>query len=268
MRNSIPALRLPALFIGHGLANNALADNQFTHSWSCIGSGIGKPRGILVISAHWLTPGKVEVTAMEQPKTIMDEALPELEGFSYPAAGSSELAGRVRELLFLSNVDYSAEWGLDQGSWTVLNHLYPDADVPVVQLSLDVTKSPEWHYRQGEKLKALRSEGYLIIGSGNIVHNPVMADYDSEELGYLWAKKFQHTVAEAIRDADHGVLMHPETLSKETPLAIPSMEHYLPLLYVLASRDLQDDAVEFVTPECIYGSLSMMSVALWPSAKP
>lgn len=269
MRRSIPARRLPALFIGHGSPLNAVEKNIYTESWSCIGSGIGKPRGILIISAHWLTDG-VEVTAMEKPRTLHDfnQQFPQLMGFRYPAPGSSQLAARVRELLDGEEVRYSQNWGFDQGVWPVLCHLYPDADVPVVQMSINIRKPASWHYQAGKKLHALRNEGYLIIGSGNLVYNPIMADYQREHFAYDWAVNFQNKVAARIQNGQDETLLDLTAIGNESGLAVPTQEHFLPLLYTLATRDNDDDAVEFITPACIFGSISMMSLALWPSADP
>ncbi|MDK2776862.1 MAG: 4,5-DOPA dioxygenase extradiol [Pseudomonadota bacterium] len=269
MRRSIPARRLPALFIGHGSPLNAVEKNVYTDSWSCLGGGIGKPRGILVISAHWLTDG-IEVTAMEQPRTLHDfhEQFPQLMDFRYPAPGSSQLAARVQELLTGENVRYSQSWGFDQGVWSVLNHLYPAADVPVVQMSIHVRQSLAWHYATGQKLRALRDEGYLLIGSGNLVYNPIMADYQHEKFAYDWALNFQKKVATHILNGNDEALLDLAALGKESGLAVPANDHFLPLIYTLATRDVDDDAVEFITPDCIYGSVSMLSLALWPSADP
>lgn len=269
MRQSIPSRRMPALFIGHGSPLNAVEKNPFTESWACLGRCIGKARGVLVISAHWLTDG-TEVTAMEQPRTVHDfsQQFPQLMDFRYRASGSTILAGRVRELLAPVPVKYSQNWGLDQGAWTVLNHFYPQADVPVVQLSIDIRQPPAWHYELGKKLQRLRSEGILIIGSGNLVYNPVMADYLREEFAYRWAEDFQERVAGLILSGRDEALLDIEALGDDHGLAVPSPDHYLPLLYSLATRNRDDDAVEFITPQCVYGSVSMMSMALWPSANP
>lgn len=269
MRRSIPSRRLPVVFVGHGAPVNAIEKNPFTDSWSCIGASIGKPRAVLVISAHWLTEG-IQVTAMENPKMVHDiyPQAPQLMDFRYDAPGSSILAARISDLLKPSAVTYSVDWGLDQGAWSVLSHFYPNADVPVVQLSIDISKPLRWHYKTAKKLQALRNEGVLIIGSGNVVYNPVVADHQRQDFAYDWADSFQQKVMDLIISGKEEQLLDLSLFGREGSLSVPMPDHYLPLIYALAMRDKQDDAVEFITPTCINGSISMMSMALWPSANP
>ncbi|MBE7375703.1 4,5-DOPA dioxygenase extradiol [Pseudomonas sp. AL-54] len=260
---------MPALFIGHGTPMNALEQNVFTQSWAALGHCIGKPKAILVVSAHWQTRG-VAVTAMQRPETINDfGAFPKaLFDKTYPAPGSPELAQRIARLLQPLSVAQDHSWGLDHGAWSILVHLYPQADVPVVQLSMDATQSPSFHYELGQRLQPLRDEGVLIVGTGNVVHNLGRLDWGMPENGYDWAERFQARVQEIVTAGQDWALTNFAQMGADAQRSIPSADHFLPLLYVLGSRDREDDALEFVTPQCVFGSLSMMSIALWPSREP
>ncbi|OCR25331.1 dioxygenase [Pseudomonas syringae] len=269
MTTTLPSTRLPTLFIGHGTPMNALERNEFSESWAALGKCIGKPKAILMVSAHWMTRG-VAVTAMARPRTIHDfGAFPQtLFDKRYPAPGAPELAKRIEALLNPLPVTLDRNWGFDHGTWSVLVHLYPEADVPVLQLSMESSQPPSFHYELGARLQRLRDEGVLIIGSGNVVHNLPMINFAKTESGFDWAVRFQDRVRKIITSGDDRTLTDFPNMGADADRSIPSADHFLPLLYVLGARDMHDDAVEFITPHCIFGSLSMMSIALWPSARP
>lgn len=269
MKTTVPSTRMPALFIGHGTPMNALESNEFTQSWARLGECIGKPKAILVVSAHWQTRG-VAVTAMPRPRTIHDfGAFPQaLFDVRYPAPGDPVLAARIARLLEPLSTQLDQQWGLDHGTWSILVHMYPRADVPVLQLSMDLTQPPSFHYEMGERLRQLRDEGVLIVGTGNIVHNLGMLSFAHPDSGFEWAERFQQRCLDIVANGDDRDLVKFQTLGADANRAIPGPDHFLPLLYVLGARDHKDDAVEFITPKCVLGSLSMMSIALWPSALP
>ena len=248
---------MPVLFVGHGNPMNAIEDNEFSRAWIEVGKSLPRPKAILCISAHWETEG-TQVTAMEKPRTIHDfyGFPPELYAKTYPAPGSPPLAERVRSLPgFTTSPDL--EWGLDHGTWSVLARLFPNADVPVVQLSLDVKKSPQEHYDAGKQIKNLRDEGVLIVGSGNIVHNLGMVVW--EEQAYDWAAEFDSKVRQWILDDNHEPIIHYEQQGRAAALAINSAEHYKPLLYVLGAKEA-GEPVGFFAEKVGYGSLSMRGV--------
>lgn len=253
--------RMPAIFFGHGNPMNALADNEYTRAWGEIGRSIPKPKAVLCISAHWYIPG-VAVTAMERPRTIHDfGGFPqELFEVEYPAPGSPELANRVNEVLGGEAVIDSGRWGLDHGTWSVLVHVFPKADVPIVQLSIDETKPAEWHYEFAKSLAPLRDEGVLIIGSGNLVHNLHTYAWGRHDVdAFDWAARFDQKARELISAGDHEPLVDYESLGKDAMLAAPTPDHYLPLLYILAlQRD--GDGVTFPVEGFDGGSISMTTV--------
>ena len=255
--------RMPVVFLGHGSPMNALENNRFTQSWAHIGRATPRPRAILVVSAHWYTRG-LAVTAMPAPRTIHDfggfpQALFDLR---YPAPGSAVLAARVRELLRPKPVVLDEGWGLDHGAWSVLVHAFPQADILVVQLSMDRTQPPAHHHEIGRLLRPLRDEGVLIIGSGNVVHNLAAMDWGGgPDTVYDWAQRFQEAVCAAIAEDRPETLIAFESLGPDARRAIPSADHYLPLLYVLGARHA-DDSVHFATPQVTHGSLSMLSVVI------
>ncbi|KKW68188.1 dioxygenase [Lampropedia cohaerens] len=258
--------RMPVLFIGHGNPMNALDDNVFTRSWATLVDEVPIPRAILVISGHWLTRG-VAVTAMEQPRTIHDfGAFPRaLFEVQYPAPGSPEIAREIAQALAPASVKMDLTWGLDHGAWSVLVHAYPNAQIPVLQLSIDVTQPLAYHYEMGQRLRALRDCGILIIGSGNVVHNLGAMDWSRPERVFDWAERFQSLVRQSIEDgAEQRKLVDFPKLGLDAQRSIPSADHYLPLLYVLGSRDASD-TVAFSTPVCIHGSLSMLSFSFTPT---
>ena len=253
--------RMPAIFFGHGNPMNALTDNGWTRAWRYIGDSIPKPKAIVCISAHWYIPA-VAVTAMEQPRTIHDfGGFPEeLFAYQYPAPGSLQLAGRVAELLGNDVTLDESGWGLDHGTWSVLCHVFPDADVPVVQLSISETEPAAFHYEMGRMLAPLRAEGVLIAGSGNLVHNLhayAWGDQTREPLD--WASRFEQTARDLMASGDHEPLIYYEAMGKDALLSAPTPDHYLPLLYVLGTQQ-EDDAVTFPVEGFDGGSISMTSV--------
>ena len=259
---------MPALFIGHGSPMNAIEDNEFSRVWQAIARQMLKPKAILCISAHWETHG-TQVTAMEAPRTIHD-----FYGFprplfekQYPAPGSPELAARVVELVGESKVLPDLSWGLDHGTWSVLCQMYPQADVPVVQLSLDRTIGAEAHYELGRQLLQLRREGVLILGSGNIVHNLGMMVL--EDVAFDWAVQFDAFISKSILEHDHDSIIHYEKQGQAGMLSVNSAEHYLPLLYVLGveirevdDEDVYEEPVSFFADKLWGGSLSMRCVRI------
>ena len=256
------ANRLPVIFFGHGNPMNALADNEYTRAWRDICASIPKPRAVLCISAHWYVPF-TGVTAMPRPKTIHDfGGFPrELFEFQYPAPGSAEIAAEIRSALG-SDVQLDQAWGLDHGAWSVLCHCYPDADLPVLQLSINETLPARDHYRLGAALAKLRDQGILIIGSGNLVHNLHAYAWGRHVIQpYDWAVRFETQARTWIAAGEHQPLIDYETLGKDAALAAPTPDHYLPLLYVLGAQ-LPGDAVSFPVEGVDGGSISMLSVRL------
>jgi 4,5-DOPA dioxygenase extradiol len=251
---------MPLMFLGHGNPMNALDDNRFTQSWARLGQMAGKPRAILMISAHWQTRG-IAVTALEQPPTIHDfGAFPQaLFDVRYPAPGSMQLAQRVQQLLAPQEVTLDKSWGFDHGTWSTLVHAYPQADVPVVQLSMNRVADHRFHFEIGQKLQALRDEGVLIIGSGNVVHNLGRMSWQDQNAEFDWARSFQDLVCRQIELDQPEPLFDYAALGTAANLSVPSADHYLPLLYVLGARHAED-SLSFETPEIQHGSLSMMSV--------
>lgn len=255
--------RMPVIFFGHGNPMNALADNEYTRAWAEIARSMPRPKAVLCVSAHWYIPG-VAVTAMERPRTIHDfGGFPrELFEVEYPASGSPELANRVKELLGGEVEVDTGRWGLDHGTWSVLVHVFPKADVPIVQLSIDETKPAEWHYEFSKKLAPLREEGVLIIGSGNFVHNLHAYAWGRHDVeAFDWAIRFEQKARELILSDNHEPLVDYESLGKDAMLSAPTPDHYLPLLYILAlKRD--GDAVTFPVEGFDGGSISMTAVRI------
>jgi 4,5-DOPA dioxygenase extradiol len=257
---SASTTRLPAIFFGHGSPMNTLANNRYTEAWRQLGALSGKPKAILAISAHWFTRGTA-VTAMEQPKTIHDfYGFPQaLFDVRYPAPGDPQLAARVRDLLAPVAVALDESWGLDHGTWSVLKHAFPDADVPVVQLAIDATQPASFHHALGAHLAPLRDEGVLIVGSGNVVHNLGTIGWGGGP-PYDWAVRFNDYVREAIAARQYDRLIEYEKAGPDARLAVPTPEHYLPLLYVLgAQRD--DESVHIAIDGIEIKSIGMLS--LW-----
>jgi 4,5-DOPA dioxygenase extradiol len=250
---------MPAIFFGHGNPMNALSRNIFTDGWVSIGKSIPRPKTVLAISAHWYLPG-TSVTAMSAPRTIHDfGGFPqELYQVEYPAPGSPELARRVKDLLAPVSVGLDESWGLDHGTWSVLRHVFPGADIPIVQLSIDETQPPEFHYKIGKRLAPLREEGVLVIGSGNIVHN--LHTYAWGKHGvhpFDWAVRFENHARELLLKGDDAPLIAYERLGRDAMLSIPTPDHYLPLLYVIALRR-KGEQVSFPVEGVDGGSVSML----------
>jgi 4,5-DOPA dioxygenase extradiol len=253
--------RLPAIFFGHGNPMNALHDNEWSRGWAAIGQRVPKPRAVLSVSAHWYLPATA-LTAMAMPRTIHDfGGFPrELFEVQYPAPGDRELVRRVSELLNPLEVGADLSWGLDHGTWSVLRHVFPRADVPVVQLSIDESKPPEFHYGLGRLLRPLRDEGILVIGSGDIVHNLHTYAWGRRPAEpFDWALRFEGRVRELMLRGEHQPLVKYESMGPDAELSVPTPEHYLPLLYVLGASD-EGDAVTFPVEGMDGGSISMLSV--------
>ncbi len=252
-------IRIPALFIGHGSPMNALETNPITLGWRALGVVLPKPVAVLCISAHWLTRG-LAVTAMPNPRTIHDfGGFPQvLFDVQYRAPGSPALATRVRELLTPLPVAMDAEWGLDHGAWSVLVHLLPDADVPVVQFSLDATQPASFHYAIGQKLAVLRDEGVLILGSGNVVHNLRRLQWQGAA-AYDWALRFEGFVRHAIETRDHAALIDWKSQGADAALAVPTPEHYWPLLPVLGAQ-MPDEQAAILLDGIEMASISLLSL--------
>jgi len=257
------ASRMPAIFFGHGNPMNALERNDWTEAWSRIGREMPRPKAILCVSAHWYLPGTF-VTAMEKPRTIHDfGGFPrELFRVEYPAPGDPDLARRVRDLLAPTDVGLDHSWGLDHGTWSVLTHVFPKADVPVVQLSIDETQEARFHYELGRRLAPLRDEGVLVMGSGNLVHNLHAYAWGRHPVEpFDWTLRFEKKARELILAGDHDPLVEYESLGPDSLLAAPTPDHYLPLLYVLGARR-ENDPVTFPVEGIDGGSISMLTVRL------
>lgn len=255
----------PVLFIGHGSPMNGIDDNEFSRTWAKMGQEIAKPKAVLVISAHWLTRG-THITAMEEPKTIHDfGGFPQaLFDVQYPAKGSPELAAATSKLITSTDVGLDHDWGLDHGTWTVVRHMYPDAEIPVLQLSIDYGRPPEYHYNLAKEIAALRKKGVLIIGSGNMVHNLRMVDWrklNEPNYGFDWAVEMNDIFKQKINNGDHKALIDYENLNKAAKLAIPTPDHYYPLLYTLGLQD-NNDNISFFNDKMVGGSLNMTSVKI------
>jgi 4,5-DOPA dioxygenase extradiol len=261
MKSTAP---MPALFIGHGSPMNAIGENEFTAGWRSVAAEIPEPRAILCISAHWETQGTL-VTSMEKPRTIHDfGGFPQkLFDVQYPAPGSPELAQDLCDTAGSTRVFPDDKWGLDHGTWSVVRQMYPDAAIPVVQLSLDYSKNPMDHYDLGKELAPLREKGVLIIGSGNMVHNLRKADWSGRTEGFDWAVEANETFKSLIGRNEHRKLAGYRSLGSAADLAIPTPEHFLPLLYVLALKKEQEE-LTFFNDKTVMGSISMTSVKLSP----
>ena len=257
--------KMPVLFIGHGSPMNAIEDNIFSKRWQQMGKEIPTPKAVLVVSAHWLTKGTM-VTAMPNPKTIHDfGGFPQaLFDVQYPAPGSPELATEIQKIITNPAVELDHDWGLDHGTWSVVKHMYPNADIPVLQLSIDYYKPAAYHYELAKQLLSLRKKGVLIIGSGNMVHNLRMVAWDKlnePEYGFDWALEMNDIFKNKISNGFHKELIQYEKLHKSATLAIPSPDHYYPLLYILALQT-DHDKVEFFNDKAVGGSLTMTSVKI------
>lgn len=252
---------MPAIFFGHGNPLNALQQNSYTESWAAIGQKLPRPNAVLAVSAHWYLPG-TSVTAMLEPRTIHDFAgFPsELYEIEYPAPGAPALAQRVQSLLAPIAVGLDHKWGLDHGGWSVLCHVFPEADVPVVQLSIDETQPPGFHYEVGRRLRPLRDQGVLIIGSGNLVHNLHAYAWGRHPVEpFDWAVRFEKRVRDLLTAHDHVPLIEYESLGPDAMLSVPTPDHYLPMLYVIALQS-EGEAISFPVAGVDGGSISMLTV--------
>ncbi len=256
---------MPALFLGHGSPMNAIEENEFTSGFREVAKSLPTPNAILCVSAHWFTHG-TKVTAMEMPPTIHDfggfpQALYEVE---YPAKGSPELAVETKKILEPTLVELDEKWGLDHGAWSVIKHLYPQANIPVIQLSIDYTKPPSYHYELAQKLNSLRQKGILIIGSGNIIHNLRLADFANmhkDNYGYDWAIEAHATINKYLTEGNYQPLIEYEKQAKAIQFAIPTPEHYLPLIYTLGLQQKKEN-IQLFNDKLVGGSLSMTSLKI------
>ena len=250
---------MPALFIGHGSPMNTLARNRYTEAWRRLGDSVPKPKAILSISAHWTTRGTA-VTAMDRPRTIHDfGGFPqELFEVQYPAPGDPRLAERVRDLLAPTDIALDKSWGLDHGTWSVLVHAFPDADIPVVQLSIDGTKAPDFHYQLAQRLAPLRDAGVLIVGSGNVVHNLGRIQWAEDAKPYDWAVRFNDKLRGHLAAHEHQPLIDYTTWGEDARLSVPTPDHYLPLLYVIALQ-VENEIISLPIDGIEYGSIGMLT---------
>lgn len=265
MAKSYTINKMPVLFIGHGSPMNAIEENGFVEKWREIGRSLPKPKAILCISAHWETRGTF-VTAMEKPATIHDfGGFPKaLYDVQYPAPGSPEMALEITRIIKKTEVILDEKWGLDHGAWSVIKHLYPEADVPIVQMSLDYGQEAQYHYDLAKELAFLRKEGVLIIGSGNIVHNLGLIAWDklySDNYAFDWAQEAKEKMNSFILSGDHQSLIDYKSQGKAFKLAIPTPEHFLPLIYILALKENRD-TVSLFNDKTVGGSLAMTSVEI------
>jgi 4,5-DOPA dioxygenase extradiol len=253
---------MPVLFVGHGSPMNAIEDNAFSRNWQELGPRLPAPEAILCVSAHWLTRGTA-VTAMAQPRTIHDFwGFPEvLNTYRYPAPGDPVLARSIAGLIVGTEVTLDEGWGLDHGTWVVLTHMFPAAQIPVLQLSIDPRQPARFHYALGEELRELRERGVLLVGSGNIVHNLGLMDISADR-GYDWAIAFDAAIARQLVQHDHRGIVDYEALGKIAQLSVPTNDHYLPLVYVVGASRPQD-RIAFYSEQIVYGSVSMRCVLLY-----
>jgi 4,5-DOPA dioxygenase extradiol len=258
-----PAPRMPFMFVGHGSPMNAIEDNVFNRGWSSVGKRLQRPNAILCISAHWLTPGSTQVTAMEVPRTIHDfYGFPkELFDVKYAAPGSPDYAEQTIRLIRKAEAIADYSWGLDHGTWSVLNRMFPEADIPTYQLSIDYSKAPRYHYELAKDLKPLRDRGVLVIGSGNLVHN--LQALRMSAAPYDWAAEFDAAMTSRISGGDDVAVVDFAKLGRIAALAHPTPDHFLPLVYALGLRDARDE-VEYFNDELVMSSISMRSVLAVP----
>jgi 4,5-DOPA dioxygenase extradiol len=262
--NNLDSL-MPSLFIGHGSPMNGIEDNEFSNTWSVMAKEMPIPQAVIVVSAHWLTKG-TGITAMEFPKTIHDfGGFPdELYKVQYPAKGSPALAKETKDLVGSTAIELNHDWGLDHGAWTVIRHMYPKADIPILQISIDYTKDIAYHYALAQELSALRKKGVLIIGSGNMVHNLRMVAWNrlsENNFGYDWAFEINETFKKLIMDNDHEKLIQYPSLGKEALMAIPTPEHFIPLIYNMGLK-ASNEEISFFNDKAVGGSITMTSVKI------
>ncbi|MET3129555.1 4,5-DOPA dioxygenase extradiol [Arcicella rosea] len=256
--------KTPLLFIGHGSPMNGIENNQFSQQWSSLAKDFPEPTAVIVISAHWLTRGTF-VTAMEKPRTIHDfGGFPKaLFDVQYPAIGSPVIAEETQKLITKTDVHLDHDWGLDHGTWTIIRHIYPKANIPILQLSIDYHQSPQYHYELAQELATLRRKGVLIIGSGNMVHNLRMVDFQriNGAYGYDWAIEMNEKFKKNITERNHKDLINYESMGQAAKLAIPTPDHYYPLLYILGMQEKNEEA-SFFNDVPVGGSLTMTSVKI------
>lgn len=266
LKQDLPlAAQMPVLFLGHGSPMNAIEENEFVQGFRRISQEIEKPKAVLCISAHWETKGSM-VTAMDFPKTIHDfGGFPrKLFEVQYPAPGSPELAKETQQLVSKTEIGLDHDWGLDHGAWSVIKHFYPQADTPIIQMSIDYTKAPQYHYELAQELSALRKRGVLIVGSGNIIHNLRMVAWDKldgEPYAYDWAQEANAKMNKFILEGDHQSLVNFRKQGRAFDLAIPTTEHFIPLLYTLGVSK-ESEEIELFNDAPLGGSLSMTSVKI------
>lgn len=256
--------KTPLFFIGHGSPMNGIENNQFSQQWATLANDFPEPTAVIVISAHWLTRGTF-VTAMEKPRTIHDfGGFPQaLFDVQYPAKGSLAVAEETKKLITKTDVHLDHEWGLDHGTWTIIRHIYPKANIPVLQLSIDYHQSPQYHYELAQELAVLRRKGVLIIGSGNMVHNLRMVDFRRIDgaYGYDWTIEMNEKFKKNIAENNHKPLINYESMGEAAKLAIPTPDHYYPLLYILGMQE-KNEEVSFFNDVPVGGSLTMTSVKI------
>ncbi|MFZ7143810.1 MAG: 4,5-DOPA dioxygenase extradiol [Bacteroidota bacterium] len=257
--------KMPALFVGHGSPMNGIETNKFSQTWLRLAKEIPVPKAVLCISAHWLTKG-THVTAMEKPKTIHDfGGFPQaLFDVQYPAPGDPKLAAETKKIISTTSVGLDHDWGLDHGTWSVVRQMYPEAKIPVLQLSIDYHQPAQYHYDLAKQLSSLRKKGVLIIGSGNMVHNLGMVDFsrlNNSDYGFDWALEMNSYFKKKILERDHASLINWQNIGKAAQLAIPTPDHYYPLIYTLALQE-KDEEVSFFNDNAVGGSLTMTSVKL------
>lgn len=257
--------KMPVLFLGHGNPMNAIEENQFVAGFRNIAKSLPKPNAIVCISAHWYTKG-TKVTAMEFPQTIHDFGgfPPALYEVQYPAKGSPELAQETKQLLNPALVELDTQWGLDHGAWSVIKHLYPEADIPVIQLSIDYTQPARYHYELAKQLNSLRHKGILIIGSGNIIHNLRLVDFrnfNTVDFGFDWAIEAHENINKWLLDGNFQPIIDYDRQIKAIQLAVPTPDHYLPLIYSLGLKD-KNEEISLFNDNLLAGSLSMTSLKI------
>lgn len=257
--------KMPLLFLGHGNPMNAIEENEFVNGFRKIAYELPRPNAILYISAHWFTKG-TKVTAMEIPKTIHDfGGFPkELFDVQYPAKGSPDLAVLTKDLLSPTLIELDEKWGLDHGAWSVLKHLYPKAEIPVIQMSIDYTQPAQYHFDLAQKLKSLRHKGVLIVGSGNIIHNLQLVDFANitkVDYGFDWAMEVREKTNDFLLDGNFQALIDYKKQNKAFQLAVPTPDHYLPLIYTLGLKE-KNETITLFNDKLLAGSLSMTSLKI------
>ena len=256
--------KMPVLFLGHGSPINGIEQNDFSQTWSQLAQAIPLPAAVLVVSAHWLTQG-TKITAMDFPETIHDfGGFPkELYAVQYPAPGNADLARETVSVIESAQVVLAHDWGLDHGAWTILRHMYPDASIPILQLSIDYTKGPQFHYDLAKELAWLRRKGVLIIGSGNMVHNLRLLSFEhfNDNFGFDWARDINQVFKDLVTSKDHPALINYQSLGPAAKLAIPTPDHYYPLLYTLGLQGSSEEALIF-NDQLVAGSITMTSVMI------